>query len=110
MERARAIRAVVLGAALAGLAAPGIPAGEESAPLGVDAAAGAILRSGYELERLLIDATTVRVNVLRRGEVFASATGKIGEPPSSVEGRTLEGDPAVPEQPVVARGASVSTP
>lgn len=110
MKRARAIRAVVLGAALAGLAVPGILAGEEPVPLGVDVGAGAILRSGYELERLLIDATTVRVNVLRRGEVFASATGKIGEPPRRVDRRVLEGEFAVPEQPVVARGASVSTP
>jgi len=107
MKRARVIRAVVL---VAVLAAPGIFAAEEPAPLGVDAAAGAILRSGYELERLLIDATTVRVSVLRRGEVFASATGKIGEPPRSVEGWALDGEPAYPEQPVVARGASVSTP
>jgi hypothetical protein len=96
--------------ALAGLAAPGIPAAVEAAPLGVDAAARAILRSGYELERLQIDATRVRVNVLRRGEVFASATGTIGEPPKTVKGRVPEGDPALPERPVVARRDSLSTP
>jgi hypothetical protein len=110
MERARAIRAVVLVAALSSLVAPGALAGNEPAPLGVDAAASAILKSGYGLERLRIDVNTVRVNVLRRGEVLASATGKIGEPPRTVEGRVLEGEPAYPERPVVARGTAVSTP
>lgn len=110
MKRERTIRTVVLVAALAGLGAPSVLAGEEPFPLGVDTAAGAILRSGYELERLLIDATTVRVNVLRRGEVFASATGRIGEPPRSVEGRVVDGEPAYPEQTVLARGDALSTP
>ncbi len=109
MKRTRAIRAVVLGATVAGLAGPCVPAGEEPAPLGVEAAAGAILRSGYELKRVPLDATTIRVDILRRGEVFASATGKIGEPPRSVE-PILEGNSAIPERPVLVRAAAISTP
>lgn len=108
MNRERNARAwiVMAVAALAIFGGPAVRAGSDAEPLGVRAAAGDILRAGYDVERQVLDATTVTVRVLYRGEVMATATGRIeAKSEKASPGRSSEGQA---EDPFLARVESAS--
>lgn len=107
MSRRRAIRSAILTVALVSVAVPLVRAESGTLDPSVESAAGAILKSGYAIERQLVDATTVRVHVLRGGSILATATGRIGAPPKRVGERVPAGERALHEEPVLARTETV---
>lgn len=103
MSPRRTVRSAILMAAFVAVASPLARAEAEPLAPGVESAAAAILKSGYEIDRQLVDVTTVRVHVLRGGSILATATGRIGELPKRVGERLPAGERALPDEPVLAR-------